>query len=62
MKKLILLLVAVGLISCGANKKEIIEDPIFPQNKIIFDEHGKANYVVEDPLFPGNFLIYEEPD
>jgi hypothetical protein len=59
MKKLILLFSAVLLIiGCASNKKEIIEDPIFPQNKIIFDENGKQGYLVEDPLFPENYILF----
>ena len=54
MKKVILILVVMLLVACGAGKKEIIEDPIFPQNKILFDEQGRERYLVEDPIFPEN--------
>ena len=64
MKKLILLLAAALLISCGASKKEVLEDPIFPQNKIIYGQQGKVGYVVEDPILSrkngfSNYIVYE---
>ena len=58
MKKLILLFSTVLVIGCASNKKEIIEDPIFPQNKIIFDGNGRQGYLVEDPLFPENYILF----
>ena len=60
MKKLILFLAAVFLIGCAAGKKELIQDPIFPENKILFGPQGKEAYVVADPLFEGNYLVFPE--
>jgi hypothetical protein len=58
MKKVILIPVVMLLVACGAGKKEIIEDPIFTQNKILFDERGRASYLVEDPIFPENYILF----
>ena len=54
MEKLMPILVVMLLVARGPGKKEIIEDPIFPQNKILFDEQSRARYLVEDPIFPEN--------
>ena len=59
MKNLILLLAAALLISCGASKKEVLEDPIFPQNKIIYDQQGNVGYMMQDPIFPQNYILYD---
>ena len=58
MEKLMPILVVMLLVACGAGKKEIIEDPIFPQNKILFDECGRARYLVEDPIFRENYTLF----
>jgi hypothetical protein len=60
MKKIILLLAAMFLVACGTSKKEVIEDPIFPQNKIIFYQQGKVGYLMQDPIFPQNYIQYGE--
>ena len=58
MKKLILLLAIMLLVACGSAKKEIIEDPIFPQNKILFHENGNASYLIQDPIFSKNKILF----
>ena len=47
------------IIAC-APKSEIIQDPIFEDNYIQFDEMGKTE-IIQDPLFPENYLIFSEP-
>ncbi len=58
MKKLILLL-AMLLMACVTGKKEVLEDPIFPQNKIIYDQQGNVGYMMQDPIFPQNYILYD---
>ena len=58
MGKLMLILVVMLLVACGAGKKEIIEDPIFPQDKMLFDEQGRERYLVEDSIFPENYSLF----
>ena len=58
MKKLILLL-AMLLMACATGKKEVLEDPIFPQNKIIYDQQGNVGYMMQDPIFPQNYILYD---
>ena len=66
MKKLILLLAATPLISCGAGKKEVVRDPIFhdQQNFIVFGEDGKESYIMRDPIFSDqqNYLIFDSQE
>jgi len=62
MKKLTLLLAVAILLACGAERKEVIVDPIFPQNFIQYGEDGKKSYIIADPIFPGNFLVFPEPE
>ena len=58
MEKLMPILVVMLLVARGPGKKEIIEHPIFPQNKILFDEQSRARYLVEDPIFPENYTLF----
>jgi hypothetical protein len=71
MKKLILLLAAALLISCGdkiiydqqGNVGYMMQDPIFPQNYILYDsEKGKEAYIMRDPIFADedNWIIFPE--
>jgi len=61
MKKLILILAAALLVSCATGKREIVRDPLFEGNYIVYGPEGKEAYVIADPLFEGNFLVFLEP-
>ena len=63
MRTLVALIVLLGLMACGTGPRtEVVQDPIFPDNFIVYHPDGTKDYMVQDAITSNkdfdNYIIF----
>jgi len=59
--KIVIYLFSFLIVGCVATHDQIIRDPIFEENYLIYRSDNKQEYLINDPLFDekANYLLQE---
>jgi hypothetical protein len=62
MKILLLIFLGLALVVACSPGTRVVEDPLFPEDRIIFHEDGRRDRLVEDALYPEDYLYFRGRD